>query len=215
MTVKSVTFIAGLSALLLAAPASADVILNTITQPVQPNGAGWTLVRNVSGEYQSIGLSFSSPNATTITEVDAYITDGCCLAGQTAHTVTLGIMADNSGLPSGIFFDSALVTLNANDPVTLSSLNWSIAAGTTYWLAAVASDGTFAGWNYGSDQGVVAYTTSQFSGWQTASDFLPEAEIFAAAVPEPSAWAMMILGFAGIGFMAYQRRNNTGTLRVA
>jgi hypothetical protein len=35
------------------------------------------------------------------------------------------------------------------------------------------------------------------------------------AVPEPSTWAMMILGFAGIGFMAYRRRNNTGTLRVA
>jgi hypothetical protein len=27
-----------------------------------------------------------------------------------------------------------------------------------------------------------------------------------AAVPEPSTWAMMILGFAGIGFMAYRRK---------
>lgn len=27
-----------------------------------------------------------------------------------------------------------------------------------------------------------------------------------AAVPEPSTWAMMILGFAGIGFMSYRRR---------
>jgi type VI secretion system secreted protein VgrG len=26
-------------------------------------------------------------------------------------------------------------------------------------------------------------------------------------VPEPSTWAMMILGFAGIGFMAYRRKN--------
>jgi hypothetical protein len=26
-----------------------------------------------------------------------------------------------------------------------------------------------------------------------------------AAIPEPSTWAMMILGFAGIGFMAYRR----------
>jgi choice-of-anchor C domain-containing protein len=26
-------------------------------------------------------------------------------------------------------------------------------------------------------------------------------------VPEPSTWAMMILGFAGIGFLAYRRRN--------
>jgi hypothetical protein len=27
-----------------------------------------------------------------------------------------------------------------------------------------------------------------------------------AAVPEPSTWAMVILGFAGVGFMAYRRR---------
>jgi hypothetical protein len=33
-----------------------------------------------------------------------------------------------------------------------------------------------------------------------------------AAVPEPSTWAMMILGFAGIGFMAYRRRNQAATL---
>jgi PEP-CTERM motif len=32
-----------------------------------------------------------------------------------------------------------------------------------------------------------------------------------AAVPEPSTWAMMILGFAGIAFMA----RNTAMLRVA
>lgn len=28
-----------------------------------------------------------------------------------------------------------------------------------------------------------------------------------SAVPEPSTWAMMVLGFAGIGFMAYRRRS--------
>jgi hypothetical protein len=29
----------------------------------------------------------------------------------------------------------------------------------------------------------------------------------ASAVPEPSTWAMMILGFAGVGFMAYRRKS--------
>lgn len=36
-----------------------------------------------------------------------------------------------------------------------------------------------------------------------------------AAVPEPSTWAMMILGFAGVGFMAYRRRNNQAGIRLA
>jgi hypothetical protein len=30
-----------------------------------------------------------------------------------------------------------------------------------------------------------------------------------SAVPEPSTWAMMILGFAGVGFLVYRRRNQT------
>jgi hypothetical protein len=35
-----------------------------------------------------------------------------------------------------------------------------------------------------------------------------------AAVPEPSTWAMMILGFFGVGFLAYRRSSGSG-LRVA
>jgi hypothetical protein len=35
------------------------------------------------------------------------------------------------------------------------------------------------------------------------------------AVPEPSTWAMMILGFCGIGFAAYRRKQNRPALSVA
>lgn len=35
-----------------------------------------------------------------------------------------------------------------------------------------------------------------------------------SGVPEPSTWAMMLLGFAGVGFMAYRRRNKM-TLNAA
>jgi hypothetical protein len=34
-------------------------------------------------------------------------------------------------------------------------------------------------------------------------------ETVTAAVPEPSTWAMMILGFLGVGFMAYRRKSGT------
>ena len=40
----------------------------------------------------------------------------------------------------------------------------------------------------------------------TAAGHMPIADAV-SAVPEPSTWAMMILGFAGIGFMAYRRKN--------
>jgi hypothetical protein len=35
-----------------------------------------------------------------------------------------------------------------------------------------------------------------------------------AAVPEPSTWAMMILGFLGIGFLSYRRKSGAN-LRLA
>jgi len=37
----------------------------------------------------------------------------------------------------------------------------------------------------------------------------------AAAVPEASTWAMMILGFASVGFLTYRRRNRAATLTMA
>jgi hypothetical protein len=39
--------------------------------------------------------------------------------------------------------------------------------------------------------------------------------LMTAAVPEPSTWAMMILGFAGVGFMTYRRRKQSNARIVA
>jgi hypothetical protein len=36
-----------------------------------------------------------------------------------------------------------------------------------------------------------------------------------SAVPEPSTWAMMILGFIGVGFMAYRREDKPAGFRFA
>jgi hypothetical protein len=36
-----------------------------------------------------------------------------------------------------------------------------------------------------------------------------------SAVPEPSTWAMMILGFFGLGFVAYRRKSNGIQFRLA
>ena len=37
----------------------------------------------------------------------------------------------------------------------------------------------------------------------------------ASAVPEPSSWAMMVLGFAGVAFLAYRRQKQTPALTAA
>jgi hypothetical protein len=71
---------------------------------------------------------------------------------------------------------------------------------------------------------VLEDTTSLFSGLTTFID--PSSGIgsdgvvrgtltIAVAVPEASTWAMMILGFFNVGFMAYRRKQNGPALRVA
>ena len=40
-------------------------------------------------------------------------------------------------------------------------------------------------------------------------------QVSISAVPEPATWARMILGFCGLGFMAYRRKQNGSALSVA
>jgi hypothetical protein len=74
--------------------------------------------------------------------------------------------------------------------------------------------------NIGSNILTFAYTSlsdADHAGFQGLGDegWGVEQVAISAAVPEPTTWAMMILGFAGIGFMAYRRRNQSSTLSVA
>jgi outer membrane lipase/esterase len=50
---------------------------------------------------------------------------------------------------------------------------------------------------------------------EAAHMVIADAFLAVAAVPEPSTWAMMILGFAGVGFMIYRRRSQSSALTVA
>jgi hypothetical protein len=65
--------------------------------------------------------------------------------------------------------------------------------------------------------GVVSDTN--FSSFTISADVFPAIDNLSfgngvSAVPEPSTWAMMILGFAGIGFMAYRRKSKPVLMAV-
>jgi hypothetical protein len=183
----------------LPAPASADVLLNTITGSFQPGTGG-----DIISPVQSLGLEFSSATATVLTEIKAFIGTN---AGS--GTVTIGIMGDSTGVPSGTFIDSITTTATSATPTDLTSLNWLIDAG-TYWLAATSNSDNVS-WQAGSTIGSLAVNQNGASWTVIQGSHLPQAEIFASpvinpGVPEPSTWAMMLLGFAGIGFTAYRRK---------
>ena len=72
----------------------------------------------------------------------------------------------------------------------------------------------------GSDEGVdhvLSGTDANFKFYYftaTAGNVLLTSVDATAAVPEPSTWAMLILGFAGVGFLAYRRRNQGSAVRL-
>lgn len=54
--------------------------------------------------------------------------------------------------------------------------------------------------------------TTDTSGNRLASI---DIQVNVGAVPEPSTWAMMILGFCGLGFMAYRKKQSGSAFRFA
>jgi PEP-CTERM motif len=116
--------------------------------------------------------------------------------------------SDHSSIIFSQFITTTLVstTTNNTDIITGSVSGLSLSGG-TYWAGFYADVLGVPGFNQGQFGSLIETTPhtgiAQFPlegniGYQllgTVSD-----------VPEPSTWAMMILGFAGIGFMAYRRR---------
>ena len=166
--------------------------------PLQPSGfpdGGAGLV----GTPPSAGSSFQGPAALSPTQY-AFVQDqgalsqtfNSALAGATTITFDIagrGLSGHGSeqveALLNGVLIGSG--TTKDNQPFQLVTLSGTLNAGSN---------------------------TLEFLGLTTSTDQTAFFEnVSVAAVPEPSTWAMMILGFAGLGFLAYRRKN--AAMRVA
>lgn len=94
-------------------------------------------------------------------------------------------------------FQSGNIALSLTDSFGVTS-HTIIGAATSSFVGFV-SDGTITSLTVSALQPGIGYL------WPTVDD-LTLAQGLTAAVPEPSTWAMMILGFAGVGYMSYRRR---------
>jgi hypothetical protein len=133
--------------------------------------------------------------------------------------LSLNLYADSGGLP-----DSVLATLSQVGTIStapsLITFDYSgphvtLDAGTPYWLAPVQSDiNTLDGWL--SSNGSTGPVAGLFSGGTPPFHIVFSNDNIAAfevdgitrgpAVPESSIWAMMLVGFAGLGFVAFRWR---------
>ena len=171
-----------------------------------PSSDHWANTNYYSINSGVNGWAFGSSGTYLAAQTDAAgnpTGDGALLLNENG-----GIATNIVGLVVGQQYSISLLLWGDNRPG--SNYVFNIAIGSNSW-STPGVDG-----NAGSNPGILQsyfftatntseiLTLSQSSGTQ-ASPIVDNISI--AAVPEPSTWAMMILGFAGIGFLAYRRRS--------
>jgi hypothetical protein len=185
--------------------------------------------------YQAQLFSISTPTtalAASLTEVDYNF--------QTAPQTTLiswMILSSNGagGLPGTVISSGTSSVFSTtkigptSDSIYLTGYTDYFNISTTplstgsYYLAihgSTTSDSDYLG--AGTATGGVASSTNGGTTWIANGPYatLPSVAIsifdtaFASAVPEPSTWAMMILGFFGVGFMVYPWREERDASRL-
>jgi hypothetical protein len=166
--------------------ARAEVTYNYVGQNFLANNAPFTTSENITGT-----ISFAAPLADNLTFV----------FGSTSSNVT----------PVSFSFTGG--------PLTLTSANFS--PNFTEFQVATDSNGNITSWAIvvGLGGGGQINIDNVTSGIQDIGDQVALGSNFdlnhvagqftiAAAVPEPSTWAMLMLGFVGIGAMTYRRRKS-------
>src|SRR2546430_10646099 len=186
----------------LATQASAAILIfdaalgNFESPPTGSPGTGFAQVTiDTAANTMDVMVTFSGlTSGTTASHIH------CCIApGGNAGvaTTTPTFTGFPSGVTSGTYdhtFDMSLATSYNPAFVTANG-------GTVVSAEAALLGGLSAG-----DAYLNIHTTA-----------FPNGEIrgFLHAVPEPSTWAMMILGFAGIGFMAYRRSRKSSAMALS
>ena len=219
--VKSTALAAGTALVLLTAPASA------------------VIVQVDASSIQGANVLFNA-GVQTGTTVTGHTQSGT-LVNFTGTTVDSGNIIRAAGGQAEI--EGALdgATKNPNDTLLLASLNFGLATGTFNNLEFNIFGGTATSVNFAvtdNENQVFNFSNalgngSNFFGFLgTQGETIKSIslsfvgggvddvrqirldESITTAVPEPTTWAMMILGFAGVGFLAYRRRSNDAAFRI-
>ncbi len=161
-----------------------------------PDGPSeWAFAFTPSGDFALTRIEFAISNSSS------------------PISVTLSLNHASGGLP-GAAIESWTVTdlpIFPTDPGIVQTVvpvsPVSLVSGAEYWLVASAAGDTIDAWNVAlaGPNGPAALNTG--SGWALQPPLDEPFGAFAIegnAIPEPSTWAMMLLGFAGLGFLGYR-----------
>jgi hypothetical protein len=228
-------------ALVFALPAAAAVVGTTSGVFVNPTPSGGAIVTGGVGtsdftwgstgfgtgpnELQFTGSSFNAPLETQFTAGSLYYFNGTTLVGSTPNSVDLALTMNFTtpalGNVPNTFTFNLVSTTNTSDPNASAdyvyfpssfSTETFVISGTTYRVQLL-------GFGNVVGDGFLSSDTTQLhvrEGLHATADLFAEVTSQTppgvGGVPEPSTWAMMILGFAGIGYMAYRRKNKSALM---
>jgi PEP-CTERM motif len=142
-----------------------------------------------------------------------------CAIASCPSSFTVSLTQDSSDSPGTVIesFTGSGTLLGAlgvqNAPLVFSSaLKPTLTSGDQYWVTVSSDILNSIVWNANTtgDASDQAISSDGGATWFSPSGLTPgayEVDSIATAVPEPSTWAMMLLGFAGVGFMAYRRKS--------
>lgn len=173
-------------------------------------GQGITAI--TTGGNNSTGYNDNVPNYNGTSHAAFFVDDNAqeslyqfvSLVAGTTYKFSYGLYATGSGAANPFSF--TLFNSISDILVSNTSSNTDVPVGqwTDYSY-------TFTATSTSSNNLLDFYFTS---GSYPAKDVLL-ADVNISAVPEPSTWAMMILGFLGVGFMAYRRKQSGAAVSAA
>jgi hypothetical protein len=171
----------------------------------------------ISAQYPPYAVLMSFTLAAGTNVVSGAEWDGSC--GSTAcgpsPKFTIAIYADVDGLPSGAALllrnvGSADQTAIGNDEYAYSVTfpSKTLTPGTSYLFGVYVTAASEPTW--GIEETSLAPPGSTAARFDTVWSVIPENLAFkltgpGGVIPEPSTWAMMLMGFAGLGFLGYRQ----------
>ncbi len=158
-------------------------------EPIPANPGGF-------GSAGNFAAYFVSDLATETLSQTVHLLPGVYSVGFSAYLPQNGFNNFFDASFSGAVLGTTLLTGNVSNGTPLTWANY-------VSLVNILAEGDY-----------TATFTYHTDGRPAKDVVIDQVFVVAGAVPEPSTWAMMILGFLGVGFLAY-RRKSASTMRLA